>query len=97
MIWGGTATYKHPLNSMGWANEEQPQTSLVSRGVFELLPDMKSALFYARNITHLDIGHVDPALLPDADQQLLNRVFCSLDFHLYAAVPHILYPAGEPQ
>lgn len=27
MSWGGTRTYKHPLNSMGWANEEQPQTS----------------------------------------------------------------------
>ena len=24
---GGTETYKHPLNFMGWANEEQPQTS----------------------------------------------------------------------
>lgn len=47
MSWGGTETYKHPLNSMGWANEEQPQTSPVSRGVFELLPDMKSSLFYA--------------------------------------------------
>lgn len=24
---GGTETNKYPLNSMGWANEEQPQTS----------------------------------------------------------------------
>ena len=58
---------------------------------------MKSALFYARNITHFDIGHVDPALLPDAGQQLLNRAFRALHFHLYATVPHILYPAGESQ
>ena len=39
---GGTRTYKHPLNSMGWANEEQPQTSKESRDGFftpaELLP-----------------------------------------------------------
>ena len=97
MSWGGTATYKHPLNSMGWANEEQPQTSLVSRGVFELLPDMKSTLFDAWNFAYLYVGHVDPALLPDADQQLLNRAFRALHFHLYATVPHILYPAGEPQ
>lgn len=34
---GGTETYKHPLNSMGWANEEQPQTRQVSQGVAELL------------------------------------------------------------
>ena len=97
MSWGGTETYKHPLNSMGWANEEQPQTSQVSRGVFELLPDMKSALFYAWNLAHLEIYYVDPALLPDAGQQFLNRAFRALHFHLYAAVPHILYPAGESQ
>lgn len=34
MSWGGTRTYKHPLNSMGWANEEQPQTSKESRDGF---------------------------------------------------------------
>ena len=44
MSWGGTRTYKHPLNSMGWANEEQPQTSKESRDGFftpaELLRDL---------------------------------------------------------
>ena len=42
MSWGGSRTYKHTLNSMGWANEEQPQTSKESRDGFftpaELLP-----------------------------------------------------------
>ena len=30
MSWGGIETHKHPLNSMGWANEDQPQTPSVS-------------------------------------------------------------------
>ena len=37
MSGGGTKTYKTSAYSMGWANEEQPQTSEENQWVSELL------------------------------------------------------------
>lgn len=60
----------------------------------QILPYPKSPLLHARNLRNFHMVHLDPPLLLDLDQHLLDRDFVALDFHLYSAVPEVFYPAG---
>ena len=62
--------------------------------LYQVLPYPESPFLHARNLRNFHMVHLDPPLFLNLHQHLLDRVFVSLDFHLYPAVPEIFHPAS---
>ena len=58
----------------------------------QMLPYPESPLLHARNLRNFHMVHLDPPLFLDLHQHLLDRVFVSLDFHLYRTIIEIADP-----